>query len=92
MEGEQVMLIGYLLPVAVGSDEYVLSANPFATCFFCGKSGPETVIELNLARSEKWFAMDQLVMFEGVLRLNEKDPEHLYFILDGAIALERMDK
>ena len=43
-EGQDVFIIGYLLPLDVKGKFYALSASPFAACFFCGKSGPETVM------------------------------------------------
>ena len=92
MEGKEVMIIGYLLPLDIGGDQYALSATPFATCFFCGGGGPETVLELRLAKKEPWFEMDQLVQFQGTLILNSDSPSSLYYILEDAVAVERLDK
>jgi hypothetical protein len=91
LDGQQVMLIGYLLPMDVGGKAYALSATPFATCFFCGQSGPETVMELEFRKTEPWFAMDRLVLVRGRLRLNADDPSRLYYVLELAEALERLD-
>ncbi|GEM_PF-685939 len=91
-EGQDVYIIGYLLPLDVKGKAYALSASPFAACFFCGKSGPETVMELVFKKTESWFAMDRLVMVRGILDLNASDPNHLYYILNQAEALERLDK
>ncbi|MBI1194114.1 MAG: DUF3299 domain-containing protein [Bacteroidetes bacterium] len=91
-EGQDVYIIGYLLPLDVKGNAYALSASPFAACFFCGKSGPETVMELVFKKKESWFAMDRLVMVRGVLDLNASDPSHLYYILNQAEVLERLDK
>ena len=92
LAGKKVQLIGYLLPMDVRGKLYALSANPFATCFFCGKSGPESVMELELIRTESWFAIDRLVLIRGVLELNSSNPQRLYYILKEAEVLERMDK
>jgi hypothetical protein len=91
-EGQQVFIIGYLLPLDVKGKAYALSASPFAACFFCGKSGPETVMELVFKKTESWFAMDRLVMVRGTLDLNASDPNHLYYILNQAEVIERLDK
>ena len=75
-----------------GEDEYALSEGPFASGFFCGKGGAESVMELRIKKVESWFAMDRLVLFSGTLELNADDPEHLYYILNDAVAVERLDK
>lgn len=91
-ENRTVRIAGYLLPLSVGSDDYALSAAPFAACFFCGQAGPETVIELHLRKTESWFAMDRFVLVEGRLRLNADDPDRLYYVLEEALVLERLDR
>ncbi len=49
-------------------------------------------MELVFKKTESWFAMDRLVMVRGILDLNASDPNHLYYILNQAEALERLDK
>ena len=39
-----VYLTGFIVPI--DSKNYALSKNVFASCFFCGKSGPETITGL----------------------------------------------
>lgn len=92
LENERIRIAGYLLPLAVGADDFALSSAPFAACFFCGQAGPETVMELHLERTESWFAMDRFVLVEGRLRLNADDPEMLYYILEEATVVERLDR
>jgi hypothetical protein len=92
LENQRIRIAGYLLPLAVGSDEFALSSAPFAACFFCGQAGPETVMELHLERTESWFAMDRFVLVEGRLRLNADDPDMLYYILEEALVIERLDR
>ena len=71
-EGKEVKITGYVIALDVDSKEYALSAFPFASCFFCGAAGPESVIELNLQEPQK-FTTDDVVTFMGVLQLNS-DP------------------
>ena len=92
LENQRIRIAGYLLPLAVGADDYALSSAPFAACFFCGQAGPETVMELHFAKTESWFAMDRFVLVEGRLRLNADDPEMLYYILEDARVIERLDR
>lgn len=91
LDGKEIRIIGYLLPLDVYGKAYALSENPFAACYFCGKSGPESVMELDFETTEKWFAMDRLVMVQGRLELNAEDPNRLYYRLVAARAIERLD-
>lgn len=70
LDGQQVQITGYTIALDVIGDEYALSAFPFASCFFCGASGPESVMELNLSEKQK-FLTDEVHAFVGTLRLND---------------------
>ncbi len=77
---------GYVIPVDVESGYYVLSANPFASCFFCGNAGPESVMELQFPKSmKKVFKTDEVVTFKGRLKLNWDDLEHCNYIMKNAV-------
>jgi len=79
---------GYMLPLDPLGTQYVLSKHPMANCFFCGKAGPETVLELRLhPKSIRRYTMDEVHTFKGILRLNEKNPATLHYIIESA---ERM--
>ena len=76
---------GFVITVDVESGYYVLSANPFASCFFCGNAGPESVMELQFPPSMKdIFKTDENVTFHGRLKLNWDDLEHCNYILQNA--------
>lgn len=86
LHGEVVVLTGYLLPLDVEGDFYILSKYPYNACFFCGSgdAGPASVIELELKKKETWFQMDDILTFKGVLQLNDADPERMYYIFKNA--------
>ena len=83
LKGKTVRISGYIIPLDVEQNQYVLSANPFASCFFCGGAGPETVIDLYFTEKVK-YRTDQYVTIEGVLDLNKDDVYKLNYILDKA--------
>lgn len=68
-DGANVKITGYVIALDVVSKEYALSAFPFASCFFCGAAGPESVLELNFTHPQE-FLTDHVVTFRGVLKLN----------------------
>lgn len=83
LEGKEVIIKGYVLPMDIDGNQYVLSANPFNTCFFCGGAGQESVMELRLAKKRRKYETDQVVTFIGILRLNDAELE-LNYILENA--------
>lgn len=86
LNGKKVKITGYIIALDVLGDEYALSAFPFASCFFCGASGPESVMELSLDTKTKYLT-DEVHTFVGTLRLN--DGTGIFPIsLDKAISID----
>ena len=84
-EGKEFFINGYMIPVDVDEDFYVLSRYPFANCFFCGGAGPESVIDLRFPnKSERAYQTDDRLTFRGTLRLNADDVYQMNYILEGA--------
>ncbi|MCB0755320.1 MAG: DUF3299 domain-containing protein [Flavobacteriales bacterium] len=87
MDGKLVEIKGYIIPVDVEAGFYVLSANPFASCFFCGNAGPESVVELQFeGKLSKTYTTDEIATFQGRLKLNWDDLEHCNYILQNVTA------
>ena len=85
-EGKEFFITGYMIPVDVDEDFYVLSRYPFANCFFCGGAGPESVIDLRFpGKSERAYQTDDRLSFRGTLRLNADDAYQMNYILEGAV-------
>lgn len=81
LEGKTVTIRGYMIPIDETGEYYVISAKPMAQCFFCGGSGPESLIELDFRKKGKRFKTDEIRTLRGVLKLNPEDVEHLNYIL-----------
>ena len=85
LEGGSFFITGYVIPVDIDEDFYVLSRYPFANCFFCGGAGPETVIDLQFeGHSPREYATDERLTFAGKLKLNADDVYQMNYILVGA--------
>lgn len=84
IENKRVTLAGYTITADADSGIYVLSANPLASCFFCGAAGPESVVQLNLAEGQREFQTDEWVTFKGKIRLNDSNINELNYILEEA--------
>ncbi|MCP9746056.1 DUF3299 domain-containing protein [Lacihabitans sp. CS3-21] len=85
LEGKYVEIKGYVIPVS--QNLYVLSAKPMAACFFCGGSGPESIIQLNFATKNR-FKTDQIITVKGKFRLNSDNVDDLNYILDDASLIQ----
>jgi len=88
MEGQEITVRGFFLSMDVTGSVFVISNSPMSSCFFCGESGIESIIEI-LANSEETERFDDLktdeyIEVKGTLQLNAKDYEHLVYILKDA--------
>jgi hypothetical protein len=84
LNGKIISLPGYIVPFDNGmeSAHFMFSSMPLNACFFCGVGGPESVIEVFL--KEEISYTDKPVEIKGLLRLNDKDPDKMMYILDNA--------
>jgi hypothetical protein len=81
-EGKEVTLEGYYLPFDLNDkNSIIVSRNPYSSCFFCGGAGPESVAEVVFASKVPRLKSDQVITVTGILKLNEKDIDHMNFIL-----------
>ncbi|WP_035756486.1 hypothetical protein [Hugenholtzia roseola] len=81
-ENQEVVIEGYIVPLEIGEKYFVISAYPFASCFFCGQAGIETVMEVYV---NKPIRLDkETIKVKGKLKLNRKDANRLIYILEEA--------
>ncbi len=89
LDGTQIELSGYYLPMELDRKRIIISKQPFASCFFCGGAGgPETVAEIQFSKAPRAFKPDEIVHVKGKLKLNPDDFEHLVFILTDAKVID----
>jgi hypothetical protein len=84
LSGKEVVITGYVLPVDLDANLYVLSAFPYSACFFCGGAGPESVMTLDFKKSTRKFKTDERLTFKGKLKLNADDIYQMNYILEAA--------
>ena len=88
MDGKEIQIRGFIIPVDIVQDYYVLSANPYSSCFFCGQAGPESVMEIQMIKKYEGLRMDQVITYKGTLKLNVDDIYQLNYILEDAEIIE----
>ncbi len=88
LKGKEVSITGYILPIDLDANLYVLSAFPYSACFFCGGAGPESVMALKFKKNPRKFKTDERLTFKGTLSLNADDIYQMNYVLEGAEIVE----
>lgn len=82
IEAKKISITGYFLDLDPDGKWFMISKNPFATCFFCGGAGPETVIELiRFENKDKKFKTDDIVTATGTIKMITENEVDVSFIL-----------
>lgn len=84
LNGKEIAITGYIIPVDVEMNQYVLSAFPFSSCFFCGNAGPESVMAIYFRSDDRTYKTDERLTLVGDLKLNDTDVDELIYILNDA--------
>ncbi len=84
LEGKVISLRGYIIPTDgfKSHTEFVFSAFPYSSCFFCGQAGPETVVEIKARKPIPYTS--EPIAIQGRLRLNAQDVNRLMYMLEDA--------
>ncbi len=82
--GTEIKLKGYYMPMETEKNQVIISRYPYSSCFFCGGAGPESIAEALLKAKSPKLKIDQIITVKGKLKLNDKDVNHMNFILVDA--------
>lgn len=83
-DGKQISIAGFLIPITTYGNEYVLSANPYSGCYFCGNAGIESVIDLKFEGNDIHFKTDRFSTIEGKLELSENSDNEFIYVLHNS--------
>lgn len=91
MNGEEVVVKGYVIPLTGKSAQshFMFSAYPYANCFFCGKAGAESVMEVFTTENEKVAYSEQAIYVKGTFKYLGYKPDDIMFSLENAIQIEK---
>ena len=87
LKGKKVILTGFIVPI--DNTSYALSKSVFASCFFCGKAGPETITGLKFKGKTPKLKTDTYATIEGTFRYNETDVDDWIYHLDEAVIIKQ---
>lgn len=85
LNGKSITLPGYMIPADMAGSKgntFIFSSMPINACFFCGVGGPESVIQVTMKQPLAF--KDKPIEIKGILRLNDKDPDRMIYVLEQA--------
>jgi hypothetical protein len=90
VDGTVIIVEGFIIPLSgqVTQSHFMLSKFPQATCFFCGKAGPETAMQVFMKDNKKIKITERKVKVTGTLYVNPKDANSLLYTLENATIIE----
>ncbi len=90
IDGREIEIEGYIIPLTgqVTQSHFMLSKFPQSTCFFCGKAGPETAMQVFMRDNKKVKITERKVKVKGTLYINPKDASSLLYTLENAVITE----
>ena len=77
-----IVMSGFIVPI--DNKNYALSKNVFASCFSCGKSGPETIMGIKFKGATPKLKTDTYLTIKGTFRPNEDDVENWIYNCENA--------
>lgn len=83
---KRVVMSGFIVPI--DNKSYALSKNVFASCFFCGKSGPETIMGIKFRGGNPKLRTDQYVTLEGTFRYNDSNVDDWIYHIEDAVIVK----
>ncbi len=80
---KQITMSGFIIPI--DNKNYALSKNVFASCFFCGQAGPETIMGIKFKNPNMKLKTDQYVTLTGTFRYNDSDVDDWIYHVENAV-------
>ena len=82
-----IYMTGFIVPI--DNKNYALSKNVFASCFFCGQAGPETIMGIKFKNPGTKLKTDQYVTLQGTFRYNDSDVDDWIYHIENAVVVSK---
>lgn len=85
-EGEEIIVKGYVIPLSgkKAQSHFMFSAYPYESCFFCGKAGPETIMEVFAKDDNKINFSEKKMSIKGTFHFTSRNSNEVMFTLKNA--------
>ncbi len=80
---KKITITGFIIPV--DNKTYALSKNVFASCFFCGQAGPETIMGIQFKNPGIKLKPHKFVPLEAKFWYNYSDVNDWIYHIDDAV-------
>lgn len=86
LDGTEITVKGYIIPLTGKRKQshFMFSSLPVNMCFFCGKAGPESAMQVFMKDDKKVAFTEKSISVRGVLRLSQGDGSGLIYTLESA--------
>lgn len=81
-----IVISGFIIPI--DNKNYALSKNVFASCFFCGQAGPETIMGIKFKNPNMKLKTDQYVTLQGTFRYNDSNVDDWIYHIENAVIIK----
>lgn len=90
LDGTEIEIEGYIIPLTgqLSQSHFMLSKFPQSTCFFCGKAGPESAMQVFMKDNVKIKISERKVKVRGTLLVNPKDVNSLLYTMEDGVIIE----
>ena len=85
-EGKEIVVKGYVIPLSgkKAQSHFMFSAYPYESCFFCGKAGPETIMEVFVKDDKKINFSEKKMAIKGTFHFTSRNSNEVMFTLKNA--------
>ncbi len=82
-ENKEVVVKGYVIPLSgkKAQKHFMFSAYPYASCFFCGKAGPETIMEVFVKNDNEISFSEKKMSIKGTFYFTSRNSNEVMFTL-----------
>lgn len=80
LNGQELYIRGYIIPLNPAEGLYAISRFNYASCFFCGGAGPESIISLKFKTKPRRYKTDEYLAMKGRMELNDSNFRDFIYI------------
>lgn len=86
MDGSEITIDGYIIPLTgqIAQNHFMFSRYPQNMCFFCGKAGPESAMQVFLSDNKTVAFTTDKIKLKGILKVYNDQSSGLIYTLETA--------
>ncbi len=85
-ENKEIVVKGYVIPLSgkKAQSHFMFSVYPYASCFFCGKAGPETIMEVFVKEGDEISFSEKKMSIKGTFYFTSRNSNEVMFTIKNA--------